>query len=96
MARETSRAPDVRLRPALAGRVQTQEQPGIARCHTAERIEHRFPRNSVAIRFTFAAFFFSQGNGFTPMGIYDAAFGLLLLIAYLPAISTLLLPDIYK
>ena len=38
----------------------------------------------IAIRFTFAAFFFSQGDGFTPMGIYDGVFGLLLLITYLP------------
>jgi hypothetical protein len=26
----------------------------------------------------------AKGNGFTPMGSYDATFGLLLLIAYLP------------
>jgi hypothetical protein len=47
--------------------------------------QNRWPNwLGIAIRFTFAAFFFSQGNGFTPMGIYDATFGLLLLIAYLP------------
>jgi hypothetical protein len=38
----------------------------------------------IAIRFTFAAFFLSQGDGFTPMAIYDGASGLILLIAYLP------------
>jgi hypothetical protein len=38
----------------------------------------------IAIRFTFAAFFLSQGDGFTPMGIYDGVSGLLLLITYLP------------
>ena len=47
--------------------------------------QNRWPNwLGIAIRLTFAAFFFSQGNGFTPMGIYDASFGLLLLIAYLP------------
>jgi hypothetical protein len=47
--------------------------------------QNRWPNwMGIAIRFTFAAFFFSQGNVFTPMGIYDATFGLLLLIAYLP------------
>jgi len=38
----------------------------------------------IVIRLTFAAFFLSQGDGFTPMGIYDGMSGLLLLITYLP------------
>jgi hypothetical protein len=38
----------------------------------------------IVIRFTFSAFFLSQGDGFTPMGIYDGISGLVLLIAYLP------------
>jgi hypothetical protein len=37
----------------------------------------------IAIRLLFALFFFSQGEGFTTMGIYDASFGLLLLVTYL-------------
>jgi hypothetical protein len=41
----------------------------------------------IGIRLSFALFFFSQGDGFIPMGIYDAASGLLLLIAYLPAVK---------
>ena len=40
----------------------------------------------VVIRLTFSAFFFSQGDGFTPMGIYDGLSGLMLLAAYLPVI----------
>jgi hypothetical protein len=47
--------------------------------------ENRWPNwLGIAIRFTFGAFFFSQGDGFTPMAIYDAASGLILLIAYMP------------
>jgi hypothetical protein len=47
--------------------------------------QNRWPNwIGIAIRFTFAAFFFSQGDGFTPMGIYDGISGLLLLITYLP------------
>jgi len=38
----------------------------------------------IVIRLTFAAFFFSQGDGFTPMGIWDGVSGLVLLAAYLP------------
>ena len=36
----------------------------------------------IAIRLSFALFFFSQGDGFIPMGIYDGAFGLALLVSY--------------
>ena len=38
----------------------------------------------IAIRLTFAAFFLSQGDGFVPMGIYDGASGVALLLTYLP------------
>ena len=33
----------------------------------------------ILIRLSFALFFFTQGDGFVPMGIYDGTFGLLLL-----------------
>jgi len=47
--------------------------------------QNRWPNwMGIVIRFTFSAFFLSQGDGFTPMGIYDGISGLLLLIAYLP------------
>ena len=39
------------------------------------------------IRLSFALFFFSQGDGFVPMGIYDGASGLLLLLTYLPVVK---------
>jgi predicted membrane protein len=42
----------------------------------------------IVIRLTFALFFFSQGDGFTPMGIYDGLSGLLLLAAYVPAVRS--------
>jgi hypothetical protein len=38
----------------------------------------------IVIRLTFSIFFLSQGDGFTPMGIYDGVSGLLLLATYLP------------
>jgi hypothetical protein len=40
----------------------------------------------IIIRITFAAFFFTQGDGFNVMGIYDGASGLLLLLTYLPVV----------
>lgn len=40
----------------------------------------------IAIRLTFAIFFFSQGDGFVPMGVVDALFGLALLFTYLPVV----------
>lgn len=47
--------------------------------------ENRWPNwMGIAIRLAFSAFFFSQGDGFTPMGIYDGISGLLLLLTYLP------------
>jgi hypothetical protein len=41
----------------------------------------------IGVRLTFAAFFFSRGDGFVPMGIYDGLSGLALLFTYLPAIK---------
>jgi hypothetical protein len=42
----------------------------------------------IVIRLTFSLFFFSQGDGFTPMGIYDGLSGLILLAAYLPVVRS--------
>lgn len=51
--------------------------------------EHRWPNwMGIAIRITFALFFFSQGDGFVTMGIYDGISGLLLLATYLPVIRS--------
>lgn len=45
---------------------------------------HQWPNwLGIGIRLSFALFFFSQGDGFVPMGIYDGASGLLLLVTYL-------------
>ena len=41
----------------------------------------------IGIRLVFAAFFFSQGDGFIPMGIYDGLSGLALLVTYLPVVQ---------
>ena len=38
----------------------------------------------IVIRLSFAVFFFTQGDGFIPMGIYDGISGLLLLATYRP------------
>ncbi|NOT44977.1 MAG: hypothetical protein HOP14_10290 [Acidobacteria bacterium] len=55
--------------------------------------EQRWPNwLGIAIRATFATFFLSQGDGFTPMGIYDGTFALLLLITYLPVTRVTRLP----
>ena len=40
----------------------------------------------IVIRLSFALFFFTQGPGFVPMGIYDGISGLLLLFTYLPVV----------
>ena len=40
------------------------------------------------VRIVFSLFFFSQGDGFVPMGIYDGLSGLLLLATYLPALRS--------
>jgi hypothetical protein len=49
----------------------------------ADPLRNRWPNVAgIVIRLTFALFFFSQGDGFIPMGIYDGTFGLLLLITY--------------
>ena len=45
---------------------------------------HRWPNwLGIAIRLSFALFFFLQGDGFVPMGIYDGVSGVLLLLTYL-------------
>jgi hypothetical protein len=48
-------------------------------------ITNRWPNwMGIAIRLSFAVFFFTQGDGFIPMGIYDGISGLLLLATYRP------------
>lgn len=50
-----------------------------------EPVVHRWPNwMGIAIRLAFSAFFFSQGDGFVPMAIYDGASGVALLLTYLP------------
>ena len=50
---------------------------------------HRWPNwCGIGIRIVFALFFFSQGDGFVPMGIYDGLSGLMLLATYLPALRS--------
>jgi hypothetical protein len=47
-------------------------------------VGHRWPNwCGIGIRLIFASFFFSQGDGFVPMGIYDGTSGLVLLATYL-------------
>jgi hypothetical protein len=54
-----------------------------------EPLTQRWPNwMGIIIRLTFAAFFFSQGDGFVPMGIYDGVSGLLLLITYLGVVRS--------
>jgi hypothetical protein len=49
---------------------------------------HRWPNwCGIVIRLSFALFFFSQGGGFIPMGIYDGLSGLALLFTYLPVVK---------
>jgi hypothetical protein len=49
--------------------------------------QNRWPNwCGIVIRLTFALFFFSQGDGFIPMGIYDGVSGLMLLAAYIPVV----------
>ena len=48
-------------------------------------VVHRWPNwMGIMIRLTFSLFFFSQGDGFVPMALYDGASGLALLFTYLP------------
>jgi hypothetical protein len=50
---------------------------------------HRWPNwMGIGIRLSYAVFFFVAGDGFIPMGIYDGASGLLLLLTYRPALRT--------
>ena len=52
-------------------------------------LRHRLPNwAGIVIRIVFALFFFSQGDGFVPMGIYDGASGLALLLTYLPVVRS--------
>src|SRR5262245_63192056 len=52
-------------------------------------LKHRWPNwMGIVIRLTFAVFFFSQGDGFVPMGIWDGVSGLLLLFTYLPVVRS--------
>ena len=51
---------------------------------------HRWPNwMGIGIRLVFAMFFFSQGDGFISMGIYDGLSGLVLLLTYLRVVSGL-------
>ena len=53
-------------------------------------IRQRWPNwMGIGIRITFALFFFSQGDGFVPMGIYDGISGVLLLATYWPVARTI-------
>jgi len=48
-------------------------------------VENRWPNwIGIGVRLVFASFFFTQGDGFIPMGIYDGLSGLALLVMYLP------------
>jgi hypothetical protein len=52
-------------------------------------LNQRWPNwMGIIIRLAFAAFFFTQGDGFVPMGIYDGVSGLLLLITYLGVVRS--------
>jgi hypothetical protein len=46
-------------------------------------VENRWPNVlGILIRLSFALFFFTQGDGFIWMGLYDGLFGLILLVTY--------------
>jgi hypothetical protein len=50
-------------------------------------VANRWPNwCGIVIRLVFAAFFFTQGDGFNVMGIYDGLSGLALLFTYLPVV----------
>ena len=52
-------------------------------------LTHRWPNwCGIGIRIGFALFFFSQGDGFVPMGIYDGISGLILLGTYLQVLRS--------
>jgi hypothetical protein len=52
-------------------------------------VRNRWPNwCGIVIRVTFALFFFSQGNGFVPMGVYDGSSALVLLLAYIPVVRS--------
>jgi len=51
-------------------------------------VGHRWPNwCGIVIRLAFALFFFSQGDGFVPMGWYDGISGLALLATYWPVVK---------
>lgn len=51
-------------------------------------VRNRWPNwCGIVIRLSFALFFFSQGQGFPPMGLYDGFWGLALLVTYLPVVK---------
>ena len=51
-------------------------------------VGHQWPNwLGIGIRLSFALFFFTQGDGFVPMGIYDGLSGVLLLLTYLPVVK---------
>lgn len=50
-------------------------------------LRNRWPNwCGIVIRLSFALFFFSQGDGFVPMGWYDGISGLALLFTWLPVV----------
>ena len=50
-------------------------------------VANRWPNwCGIVIRLSFALFFFSQGDGFVPMGWYDGISGLALLLTWLPVV----------
>ena len=50
-------------------------------------VAYRWPNwCGIVIRLVFAAFFFTQGDGFNVMGLYDGTSGVLLLLTYLPLV----------
>ena len=52
-------------------------------------VQHRWPNwAGILIRATFALFFFSQGDGFVTMGLYDGASAIALLLTYLPVVRS--------
>ncbi len=52
-------------------------------------VQHRWPNwCGIVIRFTFALFFLSQGDGFVMMALYDGASGLALLLTYIPVVRS--------
>ena len=52
-------------------------------------VRNRWPNwCGIVIRVTFALFFFTQGDGFVPMGLYDGASALVLMLTYIPVVRS--------